>query len=57
MKPAKIEKFTKQKKKELRMQIDKIKESARQRNYERNDHKTIRVPMEKCFYEARYCGR
>jgi len=57
MKFADIEEFAKHKKKEHRMKIDKIRETARQQNQERQDRKMNKVLLEKYLYEARYCGR
>jgi len=55
MKHAEIEEFAKQKKKEQRMKIDKVKETARQQNRDRQDSKRNRVLLERCLYDARNC--
>jgi len=54
MKLAEIEEFAKQKKKEHRMKIDKIKETARRQNQEKQDKKTYKFLLEKYLYDARY---
>lgn len=54
MKFDEIEEFAKQKKKEHRMKIDKIKDAARQHNQERQDKKPYKILMEKYLYDARY---
>lgn len=54
MKPAEIEEYSKQKKKEHRMKIDKIKETARQHNQEKQDRKINKYLLEKCRYDERY---
>ena len=49
-----IEEFAKQKKKEHRMKIDKIKDAARRHNQERQGKKPYKILMEKYLYDARY---
>ena len=56
MKLAEIEEFAKLKKKEHRMKIDKIKDSVREQNEERQDKKKHKILMEKYLYDARYYG-
>ncbi|MBV5339658.1 MAG: hypothetical protein J0665_08855 [Deltaproteobacteria bacterium] len=57
MKLADIEEFAKHKKKEHRMKIDKIRESARQQNQEKQDRKCNKVLLEKYHYDSKYCER
>jgi len=57
MKHADIEEFAKQKKKEHRMKIDKIKETSRQQNQDRLDNKRNRVLLERYLYDARNCDK
>lgn len=57
MKYAEIEEFAKQKKKEHRIKIDKIKETARQQNQERQDKFRNRVLLERYLYDARNCDK
>ncbi len=54
MKLADIEEFAKQKKREHRMRIDKIKEAARQQSYDQPARKASRFLSEKCRYDAQY---
>lgn len=57
MKHAEIEEFAKQKKKEYRMKIDRIKETARQLNQERQDRGRNRFLLERYLYDARNCDK
>lgn len=54
MKHAEIEAFTKQKTKEQRMHIDKMKETARQQKQDRLDKRADTVPVEKYLHDARH---
>lgn len=56
MKLDAIEEFAKLRKKEQRMKIDKIKESARQQDYDRYDKKAGRVLLEKHRHDEQYIG-
>lgn len=53
MKLPEILECGKQRKKEYRMKIDKIKESARQRNYERQGGEMDKSLMEKKHYDRK----
>ena len=55
MKVTEIEQFSKDKKKELRMKTDKIKETARQRNQDKHGKERNKVLMELYRYDERYC--
>jgi len=57
MKHAEIEEFAKQKKKEHRMKIDKIKETARQQNQDRKDKNRNKILLERYLYDARNCDK
>lgn len=56
MKCPELEAFAKQKKKEHRMKINKIKETARQQNYDRHAKKANRDLMEKYHHDAQSTG-
>jgi hypothetical protein len=57
MKHAEIEEFAKQKKKEHRMKIDRIKETARQQNQDKQDKNRYRILLERYLYDARNCDK
>jgi len=53
MKHAEIEEFSKQRKKEQRMKIDKIKEAARKQMQDRQDKKSKKILSENYNYDER----
>ena len=54
MKLAEIEDFAKQKRKEHRMKIDKIRKIAKQQSRDRQDENTYNDLTERCHHDARY---
>ncbi len=57
MKLPEILECTKQRKKETRMKIDKMKEIARQRNHDRQGNEMHKSLTEKFYYDAYTCGK
>lgn len=57
MKPAVIPEFEKQKSKAYRMEIEKIKKTARQRNQDLQDNRKNDNRAEILCYDSRSCGR
>lgn len=57
MKFTEFEEFAKQRKKALRMNIDKKKEAEKKRNQDRQDNKMNKSLLEIYIYDSVSCGR
>lgn len=56
MKHSEFTEFAKQKNKEHRMKLDRIKETVRQQNQDRQDKKKNKALLERFLYDARNSG-